>query len=41
MFNAPILTKRDFQILLVAKTVKIPVKDLKQSRANNETSRKN
>jgi hypothetical protein len=41
MFNAPILTKRDFQILLVAKTVKISVKDLKQSRANNETSRKN
>jgi hypothetical protein len=35
------LTKRDFQILLVAKTVKISVKDLKQSLAYIETSKKN
>jgi hypothetical protein len=41
IFTAPILTKRDFQILFVANTEKISVKDLKQSLANNETSKKN
>jgi len=40
-FTAPTPTKRDFQILLVASTVKISVKDLKQSLANNATSKKN
>jgi hypothetical protein len=37
----PTPTKRDFQILLVVKTVKISVNDLKQSLANNATSKKN
>jgi len=35
------LTKRDFHILLVDKTEKISVNDLKQSLANKETSKKN
>lgn len=37
----PTFTKRDFQIRLVVVTVKISVSVLKQSRANNATSRKN
>jgi hypothetical protein len=41
MFKLPIFTKRDFQILFVAKTEKISVNDLKQSLANKETSKKN
>jgi len=41
MFKPPILTNLDFQILLVAKTVKISVSDLKQSLANIATSKKN
>jgi hypothetical protein len=41
MFKLPILTNLDFQILLVANTVNISVKDLKQSRANKDTSKKN
>jgi hypothetical protein len=41
MFKLPILTNRDFQILFVAKTVKISVRDLKQSLAYIETSKKN
>jgi len=38
---APTPTKRDFQILFVAKTEKISVRDLKQSRENSATSKKN
>jgi len=38
---APIFIKRDFQILLVVKTVKISVKVLKQSFAKKVTSKKN
>jgi hypothetical protein len=37
----PTPTNRLFQMLFVVKTAKISVKDLKQSRANNATSRKN
>jgi hypothetical protein len=37
----PTPTKRLFQILLVVKTTKISVNDLKQSLENNATSRKN
>jgi hypothetical protein len=37
----PTPTRRDFQILLVVKTVKISVSDLKQSRAKTATSKKN
>jgi hypothetical protein len=40
-FTAPTPTRRDFQIRFVASTVKISVRDLKQSRANNATSKKN
>jgi hypothetical protein len=35
------LTNLDFQILLVARTVNISVKDLKQSLAKSATSKKN
>ena len=40
-FIEPIPTSRVFQIALVVKTAKISVRDLKQSLANNATSRKN
>jgi hypothetical protein len=40
-FKLPMLTNRDFQILLVVKTEKISVNDLKQSRAKKVTSKKN
>lgn len=39
--TAPTPTSLDFQIRLVAKTVKISVRDLKQSLANKATSKKN
>jgi hypothetical protein len=39
MLPTPI--KRLFQILFVVKTAKISVSDLKQSRANSATSKKN
>jgi len=41
MFKLPIFTSLDFQIRFVASTVNISVKDLKQSRANIATSKKN
>jgi hypothetical protein len=41
MLMLPILTSRDFHILLVDNTEKISVKDLKQSRAKKERSKKN
>jgi hypothetical protein len=41
MLRLPTFTNLDFQILLVAKTEKISVKDLKQSLANIEISKKN
>jgi len=37
----PTPTSRVFQILFVVRTAKISVKDLKQSRANKATSKKN
>jgi hypothetical protein len=37
----PTPTNRVFQILFVVKIANISVKDLKQSRANNITSKKN
>jgi hypothetical protein len=37
----PILTRRDFQILLLVITVNISVSVLKQSREKSATSRKN
>jgi hypothetical protein len=37
----PTPTNLDFQILFVVKTVKISVNTLKQSLANNATSKKN
>lgn len=40
-FKLPTPTSRVFQMRLVAKIEKISVNDLKQSRANNETSKKN
>lgn len=40
-FTDPIPTKRVFQIAFVVRTAKISVNDLKQSRANKATSRKN
>jgi hypothetical protein len=40
-FIPPIPTRRVFHIPLVVSTAKISVSDLKQSRANKATSRKN
>ena len=40
-FKLPTPTNRVFQILLVVRTAKISVRDLKQSLANKATSRKN
>ena len=37
----PTPIRRVFQILFVVKMAKISVRDLKQSRANNATSKKN
>jgi hypothetical protein len=37
----PIFTNLDFQILLVVNTENISVRDLKQSRENKATSKKN
>jgi hypothetical protein len=41
MLILPTPTNLVFQILLVVKTAKISVKDLKQSLANKATSKKN
>jgi hypothetical protein len=41
MFIEPTPTKRVFHIAFVVRTAKISVKDLKQSRVNKTTSRKN
>lgn len=40
-FKLPIPTSRVFHILFVVNTANISVKDLKQSRENNITSKKN
>jgi hypothetical protein len=41
IFREPTPTNLDFQILLVVRTAKTSVRDLKQSRVNNTTSKKN
>jgi len=41
MFKLPIPTSRVFHMLFVVNTANISVNDLKQSRANNITSKKN